>query len=193
MWANTKSWLQDTLIAQGEGVWKNMIVEGVEEVSEEAIQDTVKGIVDTLSALGFTEKEGSFRGWSNVFSKEGLARYLQTAAGGAFGGALFELQRTKIEPAIKSFITGKKVEEKINDKDIVDLILQGRAEDLRKELLNLKSIFNTKKGATGIVEEDGTIHDFKANGQTVTKAVPVKNYKELAEWQKNAIKGIEEE
>ena len=55
--------------------------------------------------------------------------------------------------------------EKINDKDIVDLILQGRAEDLRKELLNLKSIFNTKKGATGIVEEDGTIHDFKANGQ----------------------------
>ena len=142
-----------------------MIVEGVEEVSEEAIQDTVKGIVDTLSALGFTEKEGSFGGWSNVFSKEGLARYLQTAAGGAFGGALFELQRTKIEPAIKSFITGKKVEEKINDKDIVDLILQGRAEDLRKELLNLKSIFNTKKGATGIVEEDGTIHDFKANGQ----------------------------
>ena len=29
-------------------------------------------------------------------------------------------------------------------------------------------------------------HDFKANGQTVTKAVPVKNYKELAElWLKS--------
>ena len=165
MWANAKSWVQDTVLTQGEGIWKNMIVEGVEEVSEEAIQDTVKGIVDTLSALGFTAKEGSFGGWQNVFSKEGASRYLQTAFGGALGGGLFEIQRTKLEPAIRSFFTGKKVEEKINEKDIIDLILQGRSDDLKKEMLHLKSIFNTKRGATGIVDENGEIHDFKANGQ----------------------------
>lgn len=167
-WANSKSWLQDTFVVGAEGTWKNMIVEGVEEVSEEAIQDMVKGVVDTLSSLGFTAKQGSFGGWSNVFSKEGLSRYLQTAAGGALGGGMFDLQRNYIEPKlIRAFKDPnyKTESELINDKDIVDLVLQGRSDELRKELLNLKSIFNTKKGATGIVEEDGTIHDFKANGQ----------------------------
>ena len=46
-----------------EGMWKNALVEGVEEVSEEVIQDTVKGMVDTLSWMGITPKEGSFGGF----------------------------------------------------------------------------------------------------------------------------------
>jgi len=33
-----------------------MVVEGVEEVSEEVVQDSIKGIIDTLSWLGFTGK-----------------------------------------------------------------------------------------------------------------------------------------
>jgi hypothetical protein len=82
-----------------ESLWKNAIVEGVEEVSEEAVQDAVKGIMDTAAWLGIAKNETEgFGGWSNVFSKEGLSRYLSTFAGGAIGGAIFDAQRKYIEP-----------------------------------------------------------------------------------------------
>src|SRR5574344_897443 len=64
-----------------ETIWKNALVEGVEEVTEEMVQDGVKGMVDTMSWLGWTGKKGSFGGWDNVFSKEGLNRYLSTFVG----------------------------------------------------------------------------------------------------------------
>jgi hypothetical protein len=68
-----------------------MIVEGVEEVTEEVVQDTIKGIVDTVQWLGWTSTpEASFGGWSNVFSKQGLERYLATFVGGAIGGGIFK-------------------------------------------------------------------------------------------------------
>jgi hypothetical protein len=80
--------MQDAFVIGGEELWKGALVEGVEEVSEEVVQDTIKGIVDACNALGF-HSEGSFGGWDNVFSKEGMSRYLATFAGGALGGTIF--------------------------------------------------------------------------------------------------------
>ena len=50
-------------------------------------------MADASVALGITKNEGkTFGGLSNVFSKEGLNRYLSTFVGGAIGGAIFDLQ-----------------------------------------------------------------------------------------------------
>ena len=78
---------------QSFGIWSGAIVEGTEEVTEEVIQDCVKAMADASVALGITKNEGkTFGGLSNVFSKEGLNRYLSTFVGGAIGGAIFDLQ-----------------------------------------------------------------------------------------------------
>lgn len=89
---------------QGEEYWKNSLLEGFEEVTEQVVLDAVKGGMDTLSYLGVTKKEGSFGGFDNVFSKEGLSNYIMSFAGGLVGGALFEFQNKKIEPFLQ---TGK--------------------------------------------------------------------------------------
>jgi len=81
--------MEDIFVIGGEDVWKRFIVESVEETSEEIIQDMIKGVVDLCSYYGFTPTQGSFGGWSNVFSKEGLERYISTFIGGGIGGALF--------------------------------------------------------------------------------------------------------
>ena len=120
-----------------EGMWKNALVEGVEEVSEEAIQDTVKGMVDTLSWMGLTQKEGSFGGFKNVFSKEGLSRYVATFVGGGIGGALFDIQQTKIEPLFNP-------ELKEQDANITDFILRGQTKDLVNEVNRFRKSFNDK-------------------------------------------------
>lgn len=46
----------------GEEIFKRSIIEGVEEVTEQAAIDAAKGIADTMSYLGFTAKQGSFGG-----------------------------------------------------------------------------------------------------------------------------------
>lgn len=168
-WANAKDKMQDLFIAgNAEGIWKSMIVEGVEEVSEEVVQDTVKGIVDALSAMGFTGSQGSFGGWSNVFSKEGASRYLQTLIGGAIGGAVFDLQQSTIDPWMMRMFKDPNYQserEKQVDKDIIDVIFEGRTEELLQEVDRLKSIFNTKKGVTRLAGPDGTLEDVVAKGQ----------------------------
>lgn len=192
-WANAKSWMQDTFIASGEGIWKNAIVEGVEEVSEEVIQDMVKGVADLMSSLGFTAKEGSFGGWSNVFSAEGAKRYFETLVGGAFGGALFSVQQNTIEPAlIRRFKDPnyKTDEERMAEKDILDLLLRGRGKELTDELQNLKKIFNTRKGAVGFTDEHGDVHDFRANGQKSQADMIVDGLIGKVQAMETAIKGM---
>ena len=129
--------LGQSLAGSTEGYWKNALVEGVEEVSEEAIQDTIKGMVDTLSWMGLTQKEGSFGGFSNVFSKEGLSRYVSTFVGGGIGGALFEFQRTKIEPMFNP-------ELKEQELNIIDFILRGQTKELVNEVNRFRKSFNDK-------------------------------------------------
>ena len=57
-----------------------------------------KGVFDLLSQFGFAGMEGSFGGINNVFSKQGLERYVSSFLGGAVGGGLFHLNTTYIEP-----------------------------------------------------------------------------------------------
>jgi len=76
----------------GEEYWKRSIIEGVEEVTEEAVMDTTKGIFDFLSwaGVGSNAENASFHTIENTFSSEGAQRYLMNFIGGVMGGALFE-------------------------------------------------------------------------------------------------------
>lgn len=49
----------DGLVAN---ISRNSVIEGLEEVSEQAVIDTVKGITDFLSSVGFTGNQGTFGG-----------------------------------------------------------------------------------------------------------------------------------
>lgn len=124
------------------GMWKNAYIEGLEEVSEEAIQDFVKGAADTLAWLGIwkNDTEG-FGGWSNVFSKQGLDRYLSTFVGGAVGGAIFEAQNKWIEPAYNSKL--REFKEYENNRDIIDVLVDGHKDELIKAAKSMRGYFNT--------------------------------------------------
>jgi hypothetical protein len=116
-----------------ENIIKRSIIEGVEEVTEQAAIDASKGIVDVMSALGLTPKKGSFGGFDVVFSKAGFENYLANFVGGAIGGPLFELQRSIIEPMVNR--------EKISlstEADLYDLISTGRTADILSEIDNMK-------------------------------------------------------
>lgn len=168
-WADVKYNAQGIFSQTGESIWRGLLNEAAEEVSEEVIQDAVKGIVDTLSYLGFTEKKGSFGGWDNVFSKEGAMRYLQTAVAGGLGGGLFALQQFKIEPWMNRMFKDPNYKTELQKKDemdLVDISLNGQIEEYIKELKNIGKIMNTKRGVTSLVKDDGTKIDLKANGQT---------------------------
>lgn len=151
-----------------ENVWKGMISEGVEEVSEEVVQDSIKGIIDTLSWLGFTGSQGSFGGWNNVFSKEGASRYLQTFLGGALGGGLFAVQNDIINPAmIRRFQDPnyKSPSQLSAEKDLMDIVIAGRSDEFINELRRYGKLFSDKRASTGYLDSDGTYHDMKAEGQ----------------------------
>lgn len=84
-----------------QSIYKNAMIEGVQEVVEQSVLDATKGTVDALSYLGFTEKQGSFDTWNQTFSEKGLETYLANLLGGIVGGSLFEVNRLKIEPMFK--------------------------------------------------------------------------------------------
>ncbi len=141
----------------GEGMWKGFINEGVEEVSEEVIQDGIKGLIDGITYLGYKQgyidKQGSFGGWENVFSRQGLERYLQTFIGGAIGGALFDFHQTKVEPFFNSFnSTAPKPVQKA-DLDMLDIALQGRTEEFLKALDPASKFISDRK--TYIKDSEG--------------------------------------
>jgi hypothetical protein len=117
----------------GEAMLKNAIVEGVEEVTEQAVMDATKGIIDTMSALGLIQSEGSFGGFKNVFSQQGLENYLVNFLGGLVGGGLFEFQRAKIEPWIHHKMPADTKE------DIYDLIANGHKEEIIKIIREQKN------------------------------------------------------
>ena len=122
-----------------ESFWGNAGIESIEEVTEEAVLDATKGIVDTFSWLGFTKKQGSFDTLQNVFSKQGLERYMTSAIGGFVGGALFEANTKFIEPAL----SGQKIqpEEKAS---LIREIANGNTEQLLKEAEKFRKLGNSK-------------------------------------------------
>lgn len=82
----------------GEALFKNAVIEGIEEVTEQVVQDVSMGIVDVLSYLGLTKEKGSFKTVEKYTSGEAFQEYLANFVGGVLGGGLFELERSKISP-----------------------------------------------------------------------------------------------
>lgn len=128
--------LHQAFVIGGEDIWKGMIVEGVEEVTEEVVQDTIKGIVDTMQWLGWTSTpEATFGGWKNVFSKQGLERYLATFAGGAIGGGIFKAQDKWINPFVDQVFTAEPISKTKEDiYNMTRIIVDGRFDEYIKAL-----------------------------------------------------------
>lgn len=125
--------IDDVLKVRARSLAGDSLTEGFEEVTEEAMQDAVKGMVDFASYMGWTGKEGSFGGWDNVFSKEGLSRYLETFVGGTLGGAVFK-GADALDKRIKNMPPEL-------EKDIYKAILLGQGKELKEELKKVKKFF----------------------------------------------------
>ena len=82
----------------GEAMLKNAAIEGVEEVTEELVQDMSKGVLDLMSYFGWTKKKGSFGTVERFQSGEWFDDYLANFVGGILGGGLFELEASRINP-----------------------------------------------------------------------------------------------
>ena len=151
-----KNKLQNTFIEPvlesefAENIMKRSVIEGVEEVTEQAAIDAAKGITDFASSMGWTNKQGSFGGFSNVFSKKGLENYLANFIGGAIGGPMFELERSVISP----WLSGNHVS--LDTKlQVYDLVSTGRTNELLKEIENRKSKFGSTTLSPIISEING--------------------------------------
>ncbi len=118
----------------GENLFKHSIIEGVEEVTEQAVLDTTKGMIDVMGYLGLTKGKGSFGGFSNVFSQSGLENYISNLVGGMIGGPMFELNTTKLEPFINHRILGKEAVTPEVRKSMYQLIANGQGQDVIDEL-----------------------------------------------------------
>lgn len=103
---------------------RNAIIEGIEEVSEQAVMDMSKGVVDFLSYAGLTSKQGSFGGFDVVFSKSGLENYLANFIGGVVGGAMFEAEHSIISP----LISGNGIP-KATQYSVLDFVSNGKAKE----------------------------------------------------------------
>lgn len=143
----------------GEAMWKNALVEGVEEVTEQVVLDATKGIIDTMSYLGLTDKKGSFGGWGNVFSEQGLENYLANFVGGLLGGAMFEFQRSKLD----NIIERRDIINNDTKEDLYHFIANGQ----KDEIINIIASQKSKWGNSyiGPIKDDGT-YDV-ADGKTV--------------------------
>ena len=133
----------------GNAMVRNAFIEGMEEVSEQAVMDATKGMIDIMAYLGLTKKEGSFGGFSNVFSSEGLQNYLANFVGGTIGGGLFEFQRLKIEP----LINGTSIDTKTKA-DIYSLVADGNLDQMVKYIKDNKHRFGN--GYISTIKEDGS-------------------------------------
>lgn len=144
------------------GAWSGAIVEGTEEVTEEIIQDAVKGMADAAAYLGWMSKDASFGGFNNVFSKQGLERYLATFVGGAVGGALFDLQM--------NVLPGSDPNLRRVNKSLVQYALNGQTEQVIQEVKRYAKVLNTKRSPklTKIGNEEITL---STSGQTQIDAV----------------------
>lgn len=95
----------------------NMLKEGIEEISEEVLQDAVMQSAHTmnaaLSALGFKRNQDTY----NYIESNPLERYLMSGLGGAIGGSVFP-QITKYE----AWLAGEsKARENVNKTDLINL------------------------------------------------------------------------
>lgn len=106
-----------TLLNNSDGIGANMLKEGLEEVSEEFLQDSVMigthYAGEVLNALGLKKTTDSY----NFLNTNPLERYFMSAVGGAVGGGLFPML-TKFD----NWARGVKIVDKMNNSDISNII-----------------------------------------------------------------------
>ena len=171
------SLLHDAFVIGGEDIWKGMLVEGVEEVTEEVTQDFIKGMVDTMSWLGWTAKEGSFGGWSNVFSKQGLERYLSVFVGGAIGGGIFKAQDKWINPLVDNVFSKTPVPQKKEEiHTITKLILDNRFDEYIDALKKGKKFIHNSLDSTSLGDGQTLGTQGESQADVVVKTAIAKAY-----------------
>ena len=134
----------------GESLFKNALIEGVEEVTEQVVQDVSMGIVDVLSYLGLTKEKGSFKTVEKYTSGEAFQEYLANFVGGVLGGGLFELERTKISPWFRN--KGNTVSDDTKQ-SIYELVAAGHKDKLI-DMIKKESQYLTNNYVS-YVQEDG--------------------------------------
>ncbi len=135
-------------------MWKNAVVEGVEEVTEQMVLDATKGVVDVMGYLGLTAKKGSLGGWDTAFSKEGLENYLANFIGGVIGGGMFEFHRTKIAPMIDPTMMSTETQ-----KSIYELVAGGHKDEVIKVINSSRTKLGNKY--ITVLGQDGTYGEAK--------------------------------
>jgi hypothetical protein len=170
IYSKFKSGLEDMFLSPsvlGENLWKNALVEGVEEVTEQAVQDATKGIIDTMSYLGLTKKQGSFGGFNTVFSKEGLQNYMANFVGGVLGGAMFEFNDSHLSKLLDPNNNAVQPDTK---KSLYELVADGH----ENEIINYLEKNRRKLGnnfMSPILDADGnalTTEDGKTQADLIT-------------------------
>ena len=136
------------------------IDEGIEETVEEITMDSVKGMFSALNAVGLIDKEQEYDFGFSV--EDMMSRYAMSAAGGAIGGAVFNLQG-KVENKLFNKNASRADEIDANSdgfKQLIYLHRQGKGDAIRKELTRLHDkgrLASTNLSAEGakIVTEGG--------------------------------------
>ena len=127
-----------------------MLREGVEEVAEEAISDTLKATTLALESLGVKMNETGEKLDYGFSGKDIFDRYLLSFLGGSIGGGIFRAYTT-----YEQYLDNDKVLPNYQ-KDLIFLIADGKADDIIKEYERLY-----KKGLLGSfdVEANFKMHD----------------------------------
>ena len=133
-------------------MWKNALVEGVEEVTEQAVQDATEGIIDVMSSLGMTKKKGSFGIGEKLTSGKVFEDYFANFLGGVIGGSMFEFERSTLTP----LLSGKAIDPGTKS-SMYALIADGKADALKKMIKG--ELKNPKYGNKYItpLNPDGTV------------------------------------
>lgn len=156
---------------------RNSLVEGLEEVTEQAVLDMTKGVVDFLSYAGLTPKKGTFGGFDVVFSKSGFENYLANLVGGVIGGGLFEFERSVVTPLLTHQSLSQ--EAKYN---VIEQISNGKTQQLLEILDKESKRFASTTLSPMYSNEDGSV-SYLSNDSNMTHAKFI--YENLREYIKN--------
>ena len=140
------------------------MIEGVQEVTEQMVMDATKGTLDVLSELGVTKKKGSFGGFDNVFSKEGVSNYFANFVGGLVGGPMFKFNQNVIEPMFSGNVAQPE-----DNYTMYSLVANGKTDEALAMVENMRGYIGNKFLATGVTEVDGK-QIFNSAGKAQTQA-----------------------
>lgn len=118
----------EKLNTSGMSFWDAAKNEGLEEMSEEAVTDVVKGVTLALNALGVENTEPNRQLDFGFSPQDFLQRYSMAFLGGAIGGPMFELHNRWDKMLFDKM---NNVTPKTDQEELVYLIQQNRDKELK--------------------------------------------------------------